>query len=78
MDPAVCIEMALKIEALYNWVGERKHNCEKVGCLMSASYSKGYNKGGLRAYDRTQDQMQTLFAGLIEFETNKEKQENGL
>ena len=71
-------EYVSAIEALYNWVGDRKDNAVKVEHFMSTEYTQGYNQGGKSAYAKMATKMQTLFAGLIEFEQTEEKQKNGL
>ena len=78
MDPAVCIEMALKIEALYNWVGERYTIEQKRDPMPAETYSQGKIIGSMYSYVQVQLKMRTLFSGLIEFEQTEEKQKNGL
>ena len=72
------LQLAEAAKALYDWVGERKDNTVKVERLMSTEYTQGYNRGGKTAYAKTVTKMQTLFAGLIDFEQKQEKQKNGL
>ena len=71
-------EIEAAIEALYNWVGEQFEYAKEWSINYELPDDKPFARGSAASYFRTKAHMQTLFAGLINFEQTEEKQKNGL
>ena len=72
------LQLAEAAKALYDWVGERLMHQESKTEHVSHTFTGAHIRGQIAAYEAAQQKMQTLFAGLIDFEQKQEKQKNGL
>ena len=71
-------EIMSAIEALYNWVGDKKHANQVDAIEHENAELRLLARGATTGYDNVRYKMRTLFSGLIEFEQKQEKQKNGL
>lgn len=71
-------EIEAAIEALYDWVGERRDIFQKTAMESHSSWGQHYIDGEINVCTDMLWKMRTLFSGLIDFEQTEEKQKNGL
>jgi len=71
-------EIETAIEQLWYWVGEQSDRHLLAQSPLVEDEQSIMEVGRGQAYAKVRSKMQTLFAGLIDFEQKQEKQKNGL